>query len=208
MRRPEPVPSVGELRAIGHEHGIEHLGVAPAAVLERARQRAPRPPRAPASPPGWRSPTATPTARPTRSGPSPAPGRSSSAPAPTSPTTNRRGPPGPQARVARYAWVDHYAPLRAGLRAIAHRLRASGHRAVAFADDNSIVDREVAHLAGLGWFGKNANLLLPGAGSWFVLGCVVTTAELPAGRAGRPTAAGRAGAASTPARPAPSSPPA
>mgnify|MGYP000686656871 CR=1 FL=1 len=30
-----------------------------------------------------------------------------------------------------------------------------------------------------GWFGKNANLLLPGAGSWFVLGCVVTTAPLP-----------------------------
>ena len=67
---------------------------------------------------------------------------------------------GCQARVARYAWVDHYAPLRVGLRAIAQRLRAAGERAVAFADDNSIVDREVAYLAGLGWFGKNANMLL------------------------------------------------
>jgi epoxyqueuosine reductase len=47
---------------------------------------------------------------------------------------------------------------------------------VAFADDNSIVDRAVAHRAGLGWYGKNANLLLPGAGSWYVLGCIVTTA--------------------------------
>ena len=84
------------------------------------------------------------------------------------------------ARVARYAWVDHYAPLREGLRAMARRLRAAGQRAVAFADDNSIVDREVAHRAGLGWFGKNANLLLPGAGSWFVLGCVITTAAYPA----------------------------
>lgn len=88
-------------------------------------------------------------------------------------------PAGAQARVARYAWVDHYAPLRAGLRAVARRLRADGYRAVAFVDDNSIVDREVAQLAGIGWFGKNANLLLPGAGSWFVLGCVVTTAALP-----------------------------
>jgi epoxyqueuosine reductase len=69
--------------------------------------------------------------------------------------------------------------LRSGLRAIALRLKATGHRAVAFADDNAIVDREVAHLAGLGWFGKNANLLLPGAGSWFVLGCVITTVEYP-----------------------------
>ena len=48
-----------------------------------------------------------------------------------------------------------------------------------FADDNSIVDREVAYRAGVGWFGKNANILLPGAGSWFVLGCVITTAPLP-----------------------------
>ena len=79
-------------------------------------------------------------------------------------------------RIARYAWADHYQPLRDGLWAAAHRLRADGYKAVAFADDNSIVDREVAHAAGLGWFGKNANLLLSGAGSWFVLGCVVTTA--------------------------------
>jgi epoxyqueuosine reductase len=50
---------------------------------------------------------------------------------------------------------------------------------VVFADDNAIVDREAAWLGGLGWFGKNANLLLPGAGSWFVLGCVVTNARLP-----------------------------
>ena len=83
------------------------------------------------------------------------------------------------ARVARYAQADHYGPLRAGLWAVAHRLRRDGWKAVAFADDNSMVDREVAYLAGLGWFGKNANLLLEGAGSWFVLGSVVTTAPLP-----------------------------
>ena len=88
--------------------------------------------------------------------------------------------PGPlAARVGRYAWVDHYAPLRAALWEVAHRLRADGWKAVPFADDNSIVDRAVAHRAGIGWYGKNANLLIPGAGSWFVLGCVVTTAPLP-----------------------------
>jgi len=92
------------------------------------------------------------------------------------------------ARVARYAWADHYAPLREALWAVAHSLRADGFKAVPFADDNSIVDREVAYEAGIGWFGKNANLLLPGAGSWFVLGCVVTTAELPI--AGAPVADG------------------
>ena len=83
---------------------------------------------------------------------------------------------GPQARVGRYAWVDHYAPLRTGLRAVAKSIRRADERAVAFADDNSMVDRAIAHRAGLGWFGKNANLLLPGVGSWFVLGSIVTTA--------------------------------
>ena len=85
---------------------------------------------------------------------------------------------GIRAHVARYAWRDHYEPLRDALRTAATRLKRDGHRATVFADDNSIVDREVAWRAGLGWYGKNANLLLEGLGSWFVLGCVVTTAEL------------------------------
>lgn len=99
-------------------------------------------------------------------------------------------PPGPQARVARYAWADHYGALRVGLRAMAQRLRAAGERAVAFADDNAVVDREVAYLGGLGWFGKNANLLVSGAGSWFVLGSVITTAEYDRERPAAPVADG------------------
>lgn len=102
------------------------------------------------------------------------------------PETSDDGSERVPARVARYAWTDHYAPLREGLWAVAHRLRRDGWKAVAFADDNSMVDREVAYRAGIGWFGKNANLLLPGAGSFFVLGSVVTTAPLPvAGEADR-----------------------
>jgi epoxyqueuosine reductase len=83
------------------------------------------------------------------------------------------------ARIARYAWMDHQAELKESLRAIMRQLRDDGHRAVVFADDNSVVDREVAYNAGIGWFGKNANILIPSAGSFFVIGCVVTTAELP-----------------------------
>ena len=82
------------------------------------------------------------------------------------------------ARVARYVWSDYYAQLRDSLRQIAKQLESDGFRAVVLADDNSIVDREVAYQAGLGWFGKNSNLLIAGAGSYFVLGCVVTNAPL------------------------------
>ena len=85
------------------------------------------------------------------------------------------------AHVARYAWQDHVSALKESLDAVKKRLRHDGHRAVVFADDNSVVDRAVAHRAGLGWFGKNANILVPGAGSFFVIGCIVTTAELPGG---------------------------
>ena len=87
-------------------------------------------------------------------------------------------PGGISARVARYAQDDHYTPLRQGLQKVALRLRADGYRAVVFADENNLVDREVAYRAGLGWFGKNANILLPGAGSFFSLGSIVTTAVL------------------------------
>ena len=82
------------------------------------------------------------------------------------------------ARVARYVWSDYYAQLRESLRQIAKQLESDGFRAVVLADDNAIVDREVAYQAGLGWFGKNSNLLIAGAGSYFVLGCVVTNAPL------------------------------
>ena len=159
-------------------HGISHLGVAPATVLTRARtalhdRKAQGlhagmrltyldPDRS--TDPGWAVPGARSVivaARPYLADDEP------SAPTATS------------ARVARYAWADHYEPLRTTLRDMARRLRRAGERAVAFADDNSIVDREVAHLGGIGWFGKNANLLVPGAGSFFVLGCIVTTAPAP-----------------------------
>ncbi len=178
MRRPSPLPTWDEIEAIAAEHGIERLGVAPADVLERARtalferrdaglhadmgftyrnpERSTDPQRA-----VEQARSIIVAARPYRAVDEP------------------ERPPGPQARIARYVWVDHYAPLRTGLRAIVARIKGADHRAVAFADDNSVVDREVAYLGGLGWFGKNANILLPGAGSFFVLGSIITTAEYP-----------------------------
>jgi epoxyqueuosine reductase len=171
------VPSLEELASIARDHGIEHVGVAPAAVLERARSALhERRDQGLAAGMGFTYHNPDRSTDPGRA----VPGARSIVVAARSYLTDEEParPPGVQARVARYAWVDHYAPLRAGLRAMAGRLRAADHRAVAFADDNAIVDREVAHRAGLGWFGKNANLLVSGAGSWFVLGCVVTTASL------------------------------
>lgn len=90
-------------------------------------------------------------------------------------------PPAPQqlsARVARYAWANFYESLRAGLGVMSDALQADGWNAQVFVDHNALVDRESAYLAGLGWYGKNANLLINGAGSFFVLGSVITDAPL------------------------------
>ena len=90
------------------------------------------------------------------------------------------GPAGAAGTVARYSWIDHYVPLRRALDRVADRLRGHGWSARVLADDNALVDREAAYRAGLGWYGKNTNLLIGDRGSWFVLGAVVTDAPLPA----------------------------
>ena len=189
MRRALPLPTFGELTTLAREHGIEHLGVAPADVLDRARRELVARRAA-----GFDAGMAFTFRNPDRStDPRRAvPGARSIIVAARSYLADEEParPSGAQARVARYAWIDHYGPLRAGLRSIAGRLREAGERAIAFADDNSVVDREVAYLGGLGWFGKNANLLVAGAGSWFVLGSVVTTAAFDAEVADEPVADG------------------
>jgi len=88
-------------------------------------------------------------------------------------------PEQPSARVARYATADHYEQLRFALGKIAEMLIAAGFRALVLADDNALVDRAAAVRAGIGWYGKSSNVLLPGEGSWFLLGSVLTDALLP-----------------------------
>ena len=85
-------------------------------------------------------------------------------------------PTGPAAEIAAYAWRDHYGDLRTALEAMAEPLRSAGFTTRIMADDNSLVDRAAAIRAGIGWAGKNSNVLLPGKGSWYVLGAIVTDA--------------------------------
>lgn len=170
------MPTLDELRALARGHGVEHLGVARAEVLERARRLLhERRDAGLAADMGFTYRNPDRATDPFHSVPG---ARSIIVAARSYYTDDDPAPAGPHARVARYARADHYGPLREALRAVAVRLKAAGERAVVFVDDNGLVDREAAYEAGLGWFGKNANLLLPGGGSWYVLGSVVTTAEL------------------------------
>lgn len=102
------------------------------------------------------------------------------------PPADRPRPDRPTGQVARYVQRDQYSSLRRALVPVADALRQAGWRATVVCDDNGLVDRAAAHRAGLGWFGKNSLILLPGLGSWFVLGSVVTDAPLPSAPADPP----------------------
>jgi len=89
----------------------------------------------------------------------------------------------PAGRIARYArGTDYHVALRARLERLAADLRDEGLPAgeVAYVDDRPLAERALAARAGLGWIGKNTNLLTHArAGSWVFLGAILSSAELP-----------------------------
>jgi epoxyqueuosine reductase len=79
----------------------------------------------------------------------------------------------PRGKIARYAWGSDYHDV---LKELAHALVARVEQltgrpvsARVFVDSSPLAERAVAERAGLGWFGKNTMLLLPGGGSWAFL---------------------------------------
>ena len=84
-------------------------------------------------------------------------------------------------RVARYAGgLDYHDVIRPRLEALARFIRSAAGpevRSRAAVDTSALLERDLAARAGLGWFGKNTNLLSPSLGSWFFIGIVLTTAE-------------------------------
>ncbi len=91
----------------------------------------------------------------------------------------------PHGRIASYAWGDDYHEvIRARLDALAAEIRelaAPGdEKSIVFCDTGRAVDRAVAQRAGLGWYGKNTNILTKSWGSWVFLSEIVTSLPLVA----------------------------
>ena len=89
---------------------------------------------------------------------------------------------GPHGKIARYAWGDDYHDvMKKRLREFVAALPGlAGHpvKTRIFVDDGPMNDRAAAERAGVGWFGKNTNILTPSHGSWVLLGQVITDLEL------------------------------
>lgn len=80
-------------------------------------------------------------------------------------------------KVARYALGrDYHKVLRTKLNRLAEALPEAQSRPCV--DTAPILEREYAHRAGLGWFGKNTCLIHTRQGSWFFIGILLTTAEI------------------------------
>jgi epoxyqueuosine reductase len=86
------------------------------------------------------------------------------------------------AGVSRYArGADYHDLMRPRLAAIADYVREAGGPGVetrTAVDTSAVLERDLATRAGLGWIGKNTNLIAVGAGSYFFIGTVLTTAVL------------------------------
>ncbi len=86
-------------------------------------------------------------------------------------------------KIARYAWgQDYHEVLRAKLNELLHDLRARVGQVEGrgFVDSAPVLERAWAVRSGLGWVGKNGNLIRPGNGSYFFIATLITDLELPA----------------------------
>jgi epoxyqueuosine reductase len=84
--------------------------------------------------------------------------------------------------VARYArGLDYHDVMESRLRELHKRVELDAGcsiRGKPYVDTGPLLERDLARRAGLGWFGKNTNLLNPTLGSFFFLGALVLDVEL------------------------------
>ena len=88
----------------------------------------------------------------------------------------------PSGPVARYARGDDYHEIMVAKLGELHQwITGELGRAVhgkAYVDTGPLLERDLARRAGLGWFGKNTNLISPEIGSFFFLGALLVDLDL------------------------------
>jgi epoxyqueuosine reductase len=88
----------------------------------------------------------------------------------------------PRGKISRYAWGhDYHLTLKDRMKRLHALLEREVGRSVEarfLVDTARIVDRAVAARSGLGWYGKNTMILVPGHGSWVMLGDLMVNVEI------------------------------
>lgn len=84
-------------------------------------------------------------------------------------------------KIARYAWGDDYHNVMlAKLAQLSAFLREQGGTQKCYVDTGPVLERDYAAEAGIGWHGKSTMLIDAKLGTWFFLGEILTTLDLPA----------------------------
>ncbi len=103
----------------------------------------------------------------------------SKSPSPLRGGSGRGSDGGPRGRIATYALGrDYHEVLLERMQPLIAMLRGEGFVAKTYVDHGWMLDRAAAARAGIGWLGKNTNLLIPGVGSYVLLAEIVTSADL------------------------------
>jgi epoxyqueuosine reductase len=83
-------------------------------------------------------------------------------------------------KIARYAWGGDYHDLMLGkLEQLSAFLSELGGTQKCYVDTGPVLERDHAAEAGIGWHGKSTMLIDPKLGTWFFLGEILTTLDLP-----------------------------
>lgn len=93
------------------------------------------------------------------------------------PTRAHRG----HGRVSRYAWGrDYHKVMRKKLKALARKISdiLPGSKTKSCVDTSPVMEKIWAQRAGVGWQGKNGNVISRELGSWFFLGEILTDAVI------------------------------
>lgn len=86
-------------------------------------------------------------------------------------------------RVARYALGrDYHDLIKAKLESLAALLAAAGGQQRVYVDTGPVLEKTWAARAGLAWQGKSTMAIHPRLGTWFFIGSLITTLELPPDR--------------------------
>jgi epoxyqueuosine reductase len=102
------------------------------------------------------------------------------------PLSRPKSEEGTRGWISRYAWGDDYHDLmKERLEALLKKIRGIYPEPVegkVFVDSGPVLERDLAGVAGIGWIGKNTQLISLRRGSWFFLGELFLSLELAADR--------------------------
>jgi len=84
-------------------------------------------------------------------------------------------------KISRYAWgKDYHKILKKKLKSICGKIESlgSGIKTKYYVDDGPVMEKVWAAESGIGWIGKNSNVIIPDSGSFFFLSEILINIEL------------------------------